>query len=114
MESKKSVAITSDDGWYHFCKNCDTEVYKGDKFCHECGSELVWRVKGKHGWISVKDRLPEKDDMYLVAVVSFNNASELSMDIGLYDTDDKEWNLDWCTLDYIVTHWMPLPSLPEE
>lgn len=65
-------------------------------------------------WISVKDRLPEKDDIYLVAVVRFNNASELSVDIGFYDTDGEEWNLDWCTFDYMITHWMPLPSLPEE
>ena len=41
--------ITSDDGWYHFCKNCDIEVCKGDKFCHECGSELEWRKNGFGG-----------------------------------------------------------------
>lgn len=65
-------------------------------------------------WISVKDRLPEKGDIYLVCVIFLENASELKVDIGFYDEEDKDWELDCCTLDYIVTHWMPLPSLPEE
>jgi len=65
-------------------------------------------------WISVKDSLPEKDDIYLVCVIFFENAGKSKVDIGFYDEEDKDWTLDCCTLDYVVTHWMPLPSLPEE
>lgn len=66
-------------------------------------------------WISVKDRLPEKDDTYLVAVEIFDfDGRHLNAYIGFYDIEDKDWTLDCCTLDYVVTHWMPLPRLPEE
>jgi len=34
--------VTSEDGRYHFCYQCSTEVYTNDKFCHECGEKLQW------------------------------------------------------------------------
>src|SRR5690348_7012978 len=59
-------------------------------------------------WISVKDRLPEQEALYLV-----------------YDSSNKEWGLSyfivngsyryfdiWESLD--ITHWMPLPSPPNQ
>lgn len=35
--------VSSEDDFYHFCNSCNNEVYKKDKYCHTCGSELKWR-----------------------------------------------------------------------
>lgn len=66
-------------------------------------------------WISVKDRLPERRGIYLVCAEFFEDARNLHVRTGYYNKD-KGWDLDvTCdTSDYEVTHWMPLPSLPEE
>ena len=60
-------------------------------------------------WISVKDRLPQGD--YDVLVYYSN---------GLYGVEFVHWImgkcLGWCGEDcgVAVTHWMPLPSPPED
>ena len=69
-----------------------------------------WTVSDME-WISVKDRLPETRGTYLVCAVFFEDARNLHVRTGYYD---KVWYLDCCTNDYMITHWMPLPSLPEE
>lgn len=55
-------------------------------------------------WISVKDKMPEKDGRYLVYIV-YNSFSDWtgvsSLRNGVFD--DKN-----------VTHWMELPSKPIE
>ena len=78
-------------------------------------------------WISVKDRLPEKDGYYLVwkawgthrwhEVLSF---AKDGRKVDKYDFK-REWKNVWYKYDseygYItidsVTHWMPLPQPPE-
>lgn len=68
-------------------------------------------------WISVSERLPEPEKMVLLIVsgkvknISFVDAYEL----GEFDTDEG-WILEmWPERkDPKVTHWMPLPELPEE
>lgn len=68
-------------------------------------------------WIPVSERLPEPEKMVLLIVsgkiknISFVDAYEL----GEFDTDEG-WILEmWPEWkDYKVTHWMPLPELPEE
>ncbi|WP_340617058.1 DUF551 domain-containing protein [Xenorhabdus entomophaga] len=67
-------------------------------------------------WIKCSDRLPDeyKD------VISINNGVDTrfmsEIDIGYFDSDIDEWysithgrNFDMRH----ITHWMPLPSLPE-
>ena len=59
-------------------------------------------------WISVKDRLPEKQMNYLVYVppcyvnVVYYNGFEWVVDVGEY-----------CFSAYEITHWMPLPEPPK-
>ena len=63
-------------------------------------------------WISVKDRLPEKDGYYLVVTYGVISIEEFSKEklawLG-YDWDNAE------VYEMIgITHWMPLPEPPEE
>lgn len=63
-------------------------------------------------WISIEDRLPEKDGFYLVYAKSDNPfipevyVQEYVQEIGF--TYDGEW------VDTRATHWMPLPKPPKE
>ena len=63
------------------------------------------------GWVSVKDRLPEKDGVYLVY------CDRESVFSAWYERgrEHSEWTDDYegyCDLD--VTYWMPLPEPPGE
>ena len=59
-------------------------------------------------WISVEERLPENDDNYLV-FASDKNEAEIATYYG-----DGEWlTHDLTNLTRLVTHWAPLPSMPE-
>lgn len=68
--------------------------------------------QGKPQWISVKDRLPEENGNYLVAVncprgkwdeiCAFDGRDWVSVD------EHEEYATKW------VTYWMPLPAPPKE
>jgi hypothetical protein len=58
-------------------------------------------------WISVKDRLPTVCDDYLVTDGNFYAMAMFNLS-GVWDIDD-----DFSVLiNDRVTHWMPLPELP--
>ena len=57
-------------------------------------------------WINVSDRLPEKHDNYLVLV--YGSGASWN-DIVFFDVDRG-----WSDFDLMITHWMPIPKLPEE
>ena len=64
-------------------------------------------------WISVNDRLPEEEGKYLVFIVD-----ELSSFIDIrhfYKINKKFGIVSWYVeeLGRKVTHWQPLPELPE-
>jgi hypothetical protein len=86
---------------------------------------------GTKGWISVKDRLPDRKQGWVVVYGTVRN-SKWVVAPGGYEVDRKEW---LCTYVYYkattdsngvitneiahmpfkeVTHWMPLPNRPEE
>lgn len=56
----------------------------------------------KDGWISVKDRLPEKDE-YVLCFCNIGDGFQAIFHYG------KERKFDGTA----VTHWMPLPEPPE-
>lgn len=70
-------------------------------------------------WISVKDRLPEKNGQYIVFGCSDAMKKFLPDCIPIWICDYSERNGGWYsiemnrTIDYI-THWMPLPEPPKE
>jgi hypothetical protein len=92
--------------------------------------ELIRTMPDCGGWISVKDRLPDKSGKYLVAVTSnvdckpfvktawfllklwdnwqFKYECEPNVP-GFYNGDGEG---DW--VERMVTHWMPLPEPPAE
>ena len=85
-----------------------------------------------NNWISVKDRLPEKNGAYLVVVQGYITDKpyikllHFMTNLKLYPQFRYEENVangqsgwwdgdgegDWIVHD--VTHWMSLPELPEE
>ena len=92
--------------------------------------ENIDKAPAVGGWISVKDRLPDKSGKYLVTVTSnvdykpfvktawfllklwdnwqFKYECEPNVP-GFYNGDGEG---DW--VERMVTHWMPLPEPPEE
>lgn len=80
-----------------------------------CESKLVIDGNGnmtivvKQGWISVKDRLPEKPGKYLVYAQHWIAGVRpiIKCELWIHDKWDK-------TDAFEVTHWMPLPEPPKE
>lgn len=74
------------------------------------------REEYEKGWISVKDRLPDKPMLLVVFCPSYTNYEEPIMakwvegKNGMMFYDYDEWQDMDITND--VTHWMPLPSPP--
>lgn len=81
----------------------------------------------KSSWISVNDDLPcnhkelLEDEHYtkMVLVVLSWNEHPSKRHISMYSMSNKigSFDVDWYwynTTDYTVTHWMPMPKLPNE
>lgn len=67
-------------------------------------------VNNVQQWISVKDRLPEKEGFYLVATKYGTVHRELYFLCG----DPPEPSFGWCGVSKgKYTHWMPLPDPPK-
>lgn len=68
-------------------------------------------------WISVKERLPDKNDRVIACVIFYGEPV-------VWDGvrwNGKEWQTEteavydyWTSIMHPVTHWMPLPEPPEE
>lgn len=74
----------------------------------KCGSrnyKSKWNTRHST-WISVKDRLPNKDETVL-CFGKYHN-------IGFYDYDDEIWREEGEYVEITVTHWQPLPQSPKE
>ena len=76
------------------------------------------------GWISVKDRLPEREGQYMVCETwSYGNVISLAYYTPKYDGFEEHLNgraiwykcgSEWGDYEVFgVTHWMPLPEPPE-
>lgn len=65
-------------------------------------------------WIRTSDRMPEAGQLAIVAIV--NKAGVKMRDVGYYDHAAKTWILGFDDVggDERITHWMPLPEVPED
>ena len=63
------------------------------------------------GWISVKDRLPEKNGWYFTCI----NQAGVAQCVGLshFETYSGKWDDDDDSIE-IVDYWMPIPELPKK
>ncbi len=86
---------------------------KGEQYpCKPDVFEQTYEPEDLNGWISVKDRLPEDDKDVLVYD---SRSKEIIM--ASYNSDYDEWDNLYNYYDYLpvdeITHWQPLPELPE-
>ena len=72
---------------------------------HKIGAIWPIRVKDDGEWRSVKKSKPTEKDEYF-AVVSFGN--------GVRRVRKLYWNGSEFCSSHLVTHWMPIPTLPED
>lgn len=123
-EIKKGLEACGADECHGHHTDCP---YVDDLFCtmHICGEARVYirKLENQIGeltekvaqleaaqpkWISVKEKLPENDDNYLVFTSDRNDAV-----IATYYGDGEWLEYDLTNLIPLVTHWMPLPEPPE-
>ena len=77
------------------------------------GSEvekLIENAPTVSGWVSVKDRLPEHGKRYLIYATSGDNKNGHITTAAF----SGHFALSGRCAYWKVTHWMPLPELPEE
>ena len=83
----------------------DIIIQPGQKTLGDIADYLITNGVTVQEWISVKDRLPEKDEIVIICTdKNFIYAGELIGDTWFLDNDS------WTAT---VTHWMPLPEPPK-
>ena len=83
----------------------DIIIQPGQKTLGDIADHLISHGVTVQGWISVEDRLPEKDEIVIICTdENFIYAGELVGDTWFLDNDS------WTAT---VTHWMPLPQPPK-
>ena len=82
--------------------------------CSEAGTQYNFykdaleALENQPKWISVEDALPGNDASYLVFVSDANR-----VEIATYFGDGEWLTFDLENLTRFVSHWMPLPQVPE-
>jgi len=79
---------------------------------HPEGDWVKWEDVKDFDWISVEDKLPDKDASYLIHAPSADPKSPW-ITCAWYDPRIPAWSmLPECWLK-AITHWMPLPKEPD-
>lgn len=100
--------------WYVECDECNASTYFG---LTKLAASRWWNCQTKDKWVSVEDRLPDKDGAYLVirngGIKGWVGLFELCSECEMYG----RWY--WPRANgkrdeqmFAVTHWMPLPDSP--
>ena len=99
-ELLNEINLLKESPW---CNDDYTTVKLVRKDAIDVVERCVEKAPGVPQWISVKDRLPKKRTEVLAVI---------SLGIMVVAWYDREWSYNGITL-HNVTHWMPLPELPE-
>ena len=100
------------------CKHCGAipygvSVYNGEKEEDKKAAIAKFWNRRSNGWISVKDRLPEKDGHYSYSVDVFVTDGKKTS-IGYYSYPNESWFSYYDDVSaYYISHWLPIPELPE-
>ena len=87
------------------------ENYDGMEEVNEAcrmGMEALERTR----WIPCSERLPEKNDQWLLCLCVSGAIEVLKFDYTMWNWDARYQGR--CYMENYVTHWMPLPQLPKE
>ena len=84
------------------CSNCDKSACDLYELCVDLYNA---GYRKQSGWISVDERLPEREGTYLV--YTYKGAIKFGDFRCYYAKNDNP------QFDYYVTHWMPLPEAPK-
>lgn len=102
------------------------ELYELHNDIYNCSSDASWDdsldlaemlyIEGwrKTEWISVKERLPEKEGYYITfALCSDNGVIPMKFVFTTVRGQKvKRWEWNGRISPWVVTHWMPLPEPP--
>ena len=83
-----------------------------DKTGCDCGHHSLSELLP---WISVTDRLPEEEGLYLIYAPSADPEKPLIFSAWWHLSDNPEWYKRWGLVKMwsdAVTYWMPLPDPP--
>jgi len=88
------------------CKRCEE---KQAVLCISCAEDLL----EPGDWRDAKQDAPMGNTLLLVAVLK-SGSRRPEVNIGFFGRD-RGWRTRWGkTFDGTVTHWMPLPEVPDE
>ena len=88
----------------------DIIIQPGQKTLGDIADHLISNGVTVQEWVSVKDRLPEPWEQVLI--YSRHDFCESAFYIGVPGKWRSTWNHEMLDADS-VTHWMPMPELPE-
>ena len=92
------------------CRHCpysdDCESFASANLYRDALAYITQLEARAAKWISVKDRLPEDDDDVLIRIYG--------KIIGVGYRINGKWKSLSMVKTPVVTHWMPLPEMPEE
>ena len=113
MEWCSGNACSDDCPYYHTAPECSANL------CKDALAYIQQLEAQVPKWISVEERLPEDDSAVLVYAVGNNENSCVAMTSythHMHGYNIEGWRSPWQYFFYErkITHWMPLPELPEE
>lgn len=94
--------LAMNDGEYFAAKKAYKAGYQAARDQIADTDKVMNSLNNSNGWISVKERLPDN----ALEVIAISNGKSTAF---LHKLAYCRW-----IIDETITHWMPLPKLPEE
>ena len=97
---------------YQIEKLLDTAIVRQDKVALNLLEQVLYDIQHvptltpPNEWVSVEEKLPEKDGSYLV-----HSGKSNTVYAAHFGKRDGRWSGK--SKNLFITHWMPMPELPE-